>query len=68
MNKEYSITIDKENFQQRPMWTNCKQLKKNWTMFTQMSQPFTSIYNELFSLGPKPCPNIVLSLSSSKKE
>ena len=28
LNKEYSIMIDQENFQQRPMWTNCKQLQK----------------------------------------
>ena len=33
-----------------------------------MSQLFTNIYNKLFSLRPKPCPNIVLPLRSSKKE
>ena len=47
---------DQENFQQRPMRTNCKQLQKNWTIFTEMSQPFTNINNKLFSLRPTPSP------------
>ena len=61
LSKGYSIMIDQENFQQRPKRTNCKQLM-------QMSQPFTNIYNNFFSIRPKPCPNTVLSLPSSKKE
>ena len=37
-------------------------------MFTQMSEPFTNIYNKFLSLEPETCHNIVLSLPSSKKE
>ena len=37
-------------------------------MFTQMSLPFTNIYNKFFSLRPKTCRKIVISLPSSKKE
>ena len=62
--------IDQDDYRQGPMWTNwtMQKIAKNWTMFTQMSQPFTSIYNQLFSLRPKLCHNIALPLSSSKKE
>ena len=76
MNKEYSIMIDEENFQQRPMWTNCKQLGQLDKKIGQCSLKchnhspvfITNFSHSDQNLRLRLSPNIVLSLSSSKKE
>ena len=39
-----------------------KTTSKNWTMFTGMPQPFTSIYNNLSQSDKKTCLNIAVKL------
>ena len=67
-NKEYSIMINQKSYQQRPKKRNCEQLQKNWTMLTKMSRSFTNVCDKFCSRQPKPCPSVILSLTSNKKE
>ena len=62
LNKEYSVMIGQENFQQWPKRTNCKQLRKTGQCSLECHN-YSTIHPYLwqsFSLTQKPSPNIAV--------